>query len=263
MSNWFNKGSGTVLKFGGRVLTAIVPTYTIRLRFSDSSYNPTTDTGITWPTGMVWTKDTQTVGNEWEAVYASNNWSDLFGNYSWDSKNIDVDILSADFAGVTNASRTFSNSAIKSVANITNFRGVTNANGTFMGTGITSIPLFDTSSVTNASAMFASCRSLTSLPLFDTHNVINFSGFCNDEMFYQMSLTSIPLLDTSSATNVDGMFEGCQLVESGALALYTQMSTQTNVPSIHSYCFSMCGNRTTTGAAELAQIPSSWGGTGA
>jgi hypothetical protein len=31
----------------------------------------------------------------------------------------------------------------------------------------------------------------------------------------------------------------------------------------HTYTFAWCGRDTITGAAELAQIPSSWGGTGA
>lgn len=66
----------------------------------------------------------------------------------------------------------------------------------------------------------------------------------------------------TSATTVDWCFAGCSNVESGALALYNQMSTQTTPPQYHQYCFTNCGRDTVTGAAELAQIPSSWGGTG-
>jgi hypothetical protein len=76
-----------------------------------------------------------------------------------------------------------------------------------------------------------------------------------------MPITHIPLFDTSSATNVAGMFGGAKNVESGALALYQQMSTQDNPPSSYSSCFYQCGSNTVTGAAELAQIPTSWGGT--
>jgi len=54
------------------------------------------------------------------------------------------------------------------------------------------------------------------------------------------------------------MFVRCYAVESGALALYQQASTQTNPPSSHSNTFRDCGSNTTTGAAELAQIPSDW-----
>lgn len=89
--------------------------------------------------------------------------------------------------------------------------------------------------------------------------VTNMAGMCYD----CTSLTSIPLFDTTSVSDVSGMFMSCTNVESGALALYQQMSGQTNPPSSYSACFFECGDNTTTGAAERAQIPSSWGGTGA
>jgi hypothetical protein len=54
------------------------------------------------------------------------------------------------------------------------------------------------------------------------------------------------------------MFGECVNVQSGALALYQQASTQTNPPSNHGGTFYNCGSNTTTGAAELAQIPSDW-----
>ena len=80
-----------------------------------------------------------------------------------------------------------------------------------------------------------------------------------DDMFWGCSsLTSIPLFDTSSVTNMSYMFDYCTNVQSGALALYQQASSQTTPPSNHSYCFYSCGSNTTTGAAELAQIPSGW-----
>jgi hypothetical protein len=40
--------------------------------------------------------------------------------------------------------------------------------------------------------------------------------------------------------------------------LYQQASTQTNPPTNHDATFRSCGRDTTTGAAELAQIPSDW-----
>ena len=116
-----------------------------------------------------------------------------------------------------------------------------------------------TTTVTSLQGIFANCSSLTSVPLFDTSSVSNmnvmFAG-CS-------SLTSVPLFDTSSVTNVGNMLKNCLNVESGALALYQRMSTQTTPPTVYGDCFLNCGSNTTTGAAELAQIPSSWGGTGA
>jgi hypothetical protein len=56
------------------------------------------------------------------------------------------------------------------------------------------------------------------------------------------------------------MFAFCHNVETGALSLYQQMSTQTNPPNNHEGTFVECGSNTQTGSAELAQIPTSWGG---
>jgi hypothetical protein len=115
----------------------------------------------------------------------------------------------------------------------------------------------NTTGVTNMSSMFYKCYSLTTAPLFDTSSCMNMSlmfNFCSE-------LTSVPLFDTSSCTTMINMFSGCTKVQSGALALYQQASTQATPPANHSSCFSNCGSNTVTGAAELAQIPTSWGGT--
>ena len=93
--------------------------------------------------------------------------------------------------------------------------------------------LFGTSGITNAYYMFSDCAALITVPLFNT----------------------------TSMTNVGYMFVRCFNVESGALALYNQMSTQANPPIDHNRTFFRCGRDTVTGAAELAQIPASWGGT--
>lgn len=117
----------------------------------------------------------------------------------------------------------------------------------------------NTSNVTDMSNMFSRCNNLTSVPLFDTSNVTsmyNMFGNC-------AKLTSIPLFNTSKVTNMETMFWNCYRVESGALDLYLQASTQSSPPWNHSNCFHNCGSQTLTGSAELSQIPSSWGGNGA
>lgn len=91
----------------------------------------------------------------------------------------------------------------------------------------------NTTGVTNMTSMFRNCSSLTNVPLFDTN----------------------------SATNMSYMFKDCTAVQSGALALYQQASSQSTPPTTYTGCFTNCGVNTTTGAAELAQIPTSWGGT--
>ena len=141
-----------------------------------------------------------------------------------------------------------------------NTRAVTEMYNMFAGcSSLTSVALFDTSSATSMSNMFYNCFSLTSVPLFDTSRVKYMQG-----MFYNCSsLTSVPLFNTSSVTNMTDMFNNCTKVQSGALALYRQASTQANPPSDHRRTFLACGSDTTTGAAELAQIPKNWGGTAA
>lgn len=99
---------------------------------------------------------------------------------------------------------------------------------------------------------------------------INSTGVTNMEEAFAFDLSMlgirlcgiIPLFDTTQLTNVKSMFRNNYYVEGGTLALYQQMSTQTNVPSDHSSCFESCGSNTTTGASELSQIPGSWGGSG-
>lgn len=131
---------------------------------------------------------------------------------------------------------------------------ITNMKSMFYGcTELTSVALFDTSSVTNMNTMFYHCDKLTTVPTFNTSSVIDMQAmfrFC-------ISLISVPLLNTNSVIDASGVFDGCRNVESGALALYQQVSMQTNIP-IHTWMFSSCGIDTATGAAELAQIPDDW-----
>lgn len=123
-------------------------------------------------------------------------------------------------------------------------------------TAIVSVPLYDTSSVTLMEGMFASCRDLVSVPLFDTSHVTTINGmFANCE-----SLTRINLFDMSSITNVGSAFAGCVSVESGILNMYNVLKDKTSLQTYHKHehCFTNCGSNTTTGSAELAQIPVGW-----
>lgn len=124
-------------------------------------------------------------------------------------------------------------------------------------TSLTSVPLFDTHNVTGMDSMFSGCINLTQVPLFDTSSVKSFIAMFNN----CRSLRSIPLLDTSSCLWMQNMCRDCINVETGAYNLYAQVSTQSRVPEYHDDAFTNCGSNTVSGAAELALIPSSWGGT--
>jgi hypothetical protein len=145
---------------------------------------------------------------------------------------------------------------------------------------------FDTSTVTDTSYMFAQIANYSGeLPMFDFSHSTEITG-----MFHMSSsFEYIPDYDFSSArgmitylceycthlkrvpdftftvnniTLADACFHMCGAVESGALSMYNKLSASTSITS-HQWAFGGCGSDTTTGAAELAQIPASWGGTGA
>lgn len=105
-----------------------------------------------------------------------------------------------------------------------------------------------------AKKMFFECSSLEHIPNFDTSETVNMDAMCS----YCSGIAEVPLIDTQSVTSVTESFYMCKSVSGGALDLYNQMSTQTNPPSRHNLTFYDCGANTTTGAAELAQIPSDW-----
>lgn len=107
--------------------------------------------------------------------------------------------------------------------------------------------------------MSGSLDALEEINISGTNNISNFRNFC-------LNCTGLKVIhdfEVSSATDVYSMFNGCTNVESGALSMYTKLSALGEQITDHSYAFANCGSNTVTGAAELAQIPSSWGGTGA
>ena len=253
-----------------------LPPYTIRVKYASG----------TRPTGGSIQTLVDAEENIWDVYYPNTNWSNLFKvTSSEDIYNL-LEVLGANTANVYNMSNMFSgNYSLTSVAYF-DTSAVTDMSSMFYYTGLTSVPLFDTSSVTNMSSMLRSCSSLTSVSLFDTSNVTDMSymfSYCYgltsvplfdtsnvtnmNNMFYMQSsslvpytsqLTTVPLFDTSKVTITAGMFMNCYNVESGALALYQQMSSQANPPEYKANTFRNCGSNTVTGAAELAQIPSGW-----
>lgn len=194
-----------------------LPANTLRLRFQDG-VTPTNSKGTL--------TQVSSSPNVWDWTYNNEYWSN-----AWNDNDTLLEVIDAgDTSGVKYTYQMFTNC-----------------------TSLTSVSLFDTSNVITMASMFGNCTSLTSVPLFNTSNVMDMSymfGNCT-------SLTSVPLFNTSKATSMEYMFYGCYKVESGALALYQQASSQ-RTPPAHTYAFRYCGRDTTSGAAELAQIPSDW-----
>ena len=196
-----------------------LPAYTLRLKFTEG-VTPTFSYGGT-------AVQVSSSPNIWDLTYENSDWSQLLRDQSELLEVIDC----GDTSGVTNF--------------FIMCQGCSK---------LTSICLLNTSNATSLRGMFWECTSLTTLPLFNTSNVTDIHDLC----YGCTALTYVPLFNTSKVTNVNYMFYNCTNVSGGALALYNQMSTQQNPPQSHSNCFRNCGSNTQTGAAELAQIPSSW-----
>lgn len=222
-----------------------LPPNTVRVRTNDSAVPYKRDNTY---------YDTATLVEGTSDVYDVYKHGNDFFNFLNGSYNV-IEVLGANTRTVTNMHDMFA--ACSSLMSVSLFdtSSVDNMANMFSEcSSLTSVPLFDTSMVVFMQSMFQECSSLTSAPLFNTPSV----RYMNSMFIDCSSLTSVPLFNTSSVTTMSDMFRGCTKVQSGALALYRQASTQANPPSSHARAFRDCGVNTTTGAAELAQIPEDW-----
>jgi surface protein len=247
-SKMLYNGAEVSLYFNGSKIwpeDAPLPPNTVRVRTSD---------GNAPIKGSLTSYETATLVTGTTDVYDVYKSGTDFSYLLYYSTNV-VEILGANTTNVTDMKYMFQQCSNLTTVPLFDTSNATDMAGMFSGcTSLSTIPLFDTSNVTNMKYMFSGCISLSTVPLFDTSNVTNMS-----RMFYFcQSLTSVPLLDTSKVTTMEWTFRQCYRVSSGALALYQQASTQANPPTNHAYTFYDCGRDTTTGAAELAQIPSDW-----
>jgi len=166
-----------------------------------------------------------------------------------------------DTGNVTRMQHMFEGCSALTTCPLFNTEKVTNMRFMFNGCeSLVSAPNFNTSRVTDMKGMFMDCVSLQHAPAIDTSNVTNisfmFSG--NDVPLKIMALKEVPAYNVSSLENVEYAFHNCRNVSSGALSMYQRMAALSPQPSPHTACFYKCGSNTTTGAAELAQIPSGW-----
>ena len=254
----YNKASiykgGGVYNLGDGASTKLAAN-TLRFEFSKMDYDPTV-AGV--GSSGTWKKVNAKFHNVWDWTKSGTTFSNAFSNAFNSDDNLVSVIAAGDTSSVVNMELMFRGCSSLTSVPLFDTSKVLYTGSMFYGcTSLKSIPFFNTSKVTNMSSMFRECSSLTSVPLFDTskvqHTGTMFAG-CT-------SLTSVPLFDTSKVTSMSSMFSGCIKVEDGALALYQQASTQETPPTNHTDTFKNCGKDTTTGAAELAQIPASWGGT--
>lgn len=115
------------------------------------------------------------------------------------------------------------------------------------------------SSARAVTAMFGGCINLTQVGSINMSNVL----LMNDMFNGCIQLPVIPniiLPSYKSGNNCYQMFYACYKVSSGILNLYNRLRNVIDTSSVGNYssCFHDCGRDTTTGAAELALIPSKW-----
>lgn len=232
------------------------PNRTAQFLFSNPNYSPAEHfpRDVDEPVGtFLWTR-ISTSPNIWRYYRDAATWDLAFCDRGWVGDNVhfggqdtgDITLLCANLGGadsshygpVVSVGSMFSSCANLVRANRIYIR----SNG---------------SGLANASNMFRNCTKLEEVTFMGTPDLGTASG-----MFYGCTaLKAVPSLNTRLLQNTQNMFYGCVNVESGALALYNQMASQSTPPSNHQECFKDCGSNTTSGAAELAQIPTSWGGT--
>ena len=134
-----------------------------------------------------------------------------------------------------------------------------NCASAFQQTPITATPTIDVSDVTDSGYMFYYCTSLETAASYTMPSCTT-----TQYMFFNCtSLKQVPAITCPAVTNTRNMFNTCTAVESGALDMYNYLSTKATPVTTYTNTFYNCGSDTVTGQAELSQIPSSWGGTGA
>lgn len=271
-----------------------LPPFTMRLKLAIGT-TPEFDTpGVT--ATFVANSDPVGYWQIWDITYENSDWSNLLMKHRPDGATSSVnpnvlEVIAANTTGVTNMYALFSGqlgmqsvclfdtsavrdarcmfneagwSGIPGPSGMTfeltyippyNFSSLTHADYMFRLTGISRCPPIDMSHVLVCSHMFEMAFFLVEIPwTMDLSNV-----WLMDNMFNEChSLKTIPQITlTNSVSNVDRAFYYCPKVESGLLSFYNSASQSTGLLH-HDSTFTDCGVDTTTGAAELAQIPSDW-----
>jgi len=125
----------------------------------------------------------------------------------------------------------------------------------FSNTRISVFPELDLSNVDDAQYMFFGCSRMVEPPILRTSNKLtNIRGMFD----YCSSLKHMPNICTDSITSCSQAFSSCNNIESGILDMYNRLSANGIAADNHRETFFDCGKDTTTGAAELAQIPADW-----
>jgi hypothetical protein len=131
------------------------------------------------------------------------------------------------------------------------------AEGMFVDcTRLTSVPAYNTAVLNITARMFLRCTALTHIPLTDFSMATD-----THQMFNECSgLLEIADLTFGAGriTNDSEMFRDCENVATGITRAYDKLVAAQGSTYYHWGTFMNCGTNSTTGSAELANIPSSW-----
>lgn len=173
-----------------------------------------------------------------------------------------------DMSNVTNGYHWFAQCDTYSLSGlpIYNTSSVTSFQGAFLQSRVTQPITLDCRSCTDLSYAFNTQEGIrTDFPnLNNTYNVTNwegaFSRYANTVTLKNSQLV-IPDYDFSNATRVTEMFAFNPYVSGGISSTYAKLSALGTQVTSHWRCFSGCGVSSEQGRAELALIPTAWGGT--
>ena len=210
-----------------------LPVKTFRFKFTDTSFNPSTTLASA---NLTWTAANASRGL-WDAtsiITGSTPYRELFRNLltTTNMGSVRCELIGANASDAIDATN-----MLRSCS------------------ALTRIGKIDLSNVTTTNFMCADCNNLTSFPNLRMDSLSAANG-----MFYNCkALQKVP--DLGQLPNiyiVQSMFGNCRKVETGTLAMYNILSARITTATNYRLCFTSCGADTTTGAAELAQIPSGW-----
>jgi hypothetical protein len=242
-----------------KVWEAGLPAKTMRFDFKYDHFDPTTELADRSDIGATWTHVADDV---YDFHYGDSVWHCSSGMSPTSSEGGLFNIYSIYTSG---SSRYFPMNQHSYDIIDSNLSGVTDANHLMTSArAVVNCVLKNTGDIVDASYMLSGGNkptALATLNALDLHSATTISYL----LYGAKSLVS-PLNITlgGAITDCSSAFNNCNLVPSGAKALYDVLSTQTTLPTDYNNCFTGCGRSAAQDApihAEMDQIPSSWGGT--
>lgn len=226
--------------------------------------------------------------NIWDYTYTGDNWNYGLRSWSWleDGRYTrqpcgSFKILDMNIVGVKQANSMFEYSPITDIECNVDLSTVTSCTRMFQGCGsMKNCMLTNTENIVECFNMFLYCFALTGVPTYvDLPN----ASACGGMYAYCSAMTTPPTaMNMPKTRSLNGLFEECynirylphitansavdtrdyaykaSKVSANIVETYNRMTSQQVTVTDYTGTFYKCGNATTQGAAELAQIPSAW-----